>query len=218
MFQERPPYSKFIRATLNRFDLMKVHFLADVLAHGAVVEHKHFLGAAGQVIVAKAFPELKLNGHFYLQGDEGCDYLNARLNTKTTIKNKDYLPTLWIKRRHFLLQDVNNSLIYIGVAMEPYQDGAETWTGEVYGFATIYHLKRLFQKKLFVASKLIRSLVGFSSCHLYPPSWLKAYLKFKDISHELLEEFFSKEDLKALNSALTELNCRVTDVNSYANI
>jgi len=35
-----------------------------------------------------------------------------------------------------------------------------------------------------------------------PLSWLKAYLKFKDTNPELLEEFFSKEDLVALNEAL----------------
>jgi len=131
MFRERPLYSKFIRVTLNRFELAKVHFLADVLAHCAVVEHRHFLGAAGQVLITKVFPELRLSTHSYFQGEEGCDYLDTRLNTRTTVKNKDYLPALWIKR-HLLFQDVSNSLIYIGVAMEPYQNGAETCLGKFF--------------------------------------------------------------------------------------
>lgn len=86
--------------------------------------------------------------------------------------------------------------------MDPYEESSETWSGEIYGFATIFHLRRLLQKKKFVAGHYLPSLVGFPSCYLYPPSWLKAYLKFKDTKPELLEEFFSKEDLIALNEAL----------------
>ncbi len=203
MFLEKPPYSKFIRVTLNRFDLMKVRFLADVLARGAVVEHSHFLGAARQVLVAKAFPELRLNGHFYLNGDGGCDYLNARFNTKTTVKCKNYLPTLWCEHL-ILLQEKSDTLVFIGVAMEPYDEASETWGGEIYGFATICYLKRLFQKKKFIASYYLPSLVGFPSYYLYPPSWLKAYLKFQNTNQELLEEFFSKEDLEILEEALSD--------------
>ena len=194
-------YSKFIRVTLNRLDLMKVRFLADVLARGAVVRHSHVLGAAGQVLVAKAFPELRLNGRFYLEGDGGYDYLNARFNTKTTVKCADYLPILWCERT-ILSGEKKGALVYIGVAMDPYEESSETWSGEIYGFATIFHLRRLLQKKKFVASQYLPSLVGFPSCYLYPPSWLKAYLKFRDTTPELLEEFFSKEDLIALNEAL----------------
>ncbi len=209
MFQ-KTSYSKFIRVTLNRLDLMRVSFLADVLARGAVVKHSHILGAAGQVLVAKAFPELKLNGRFYLEGDGGYDYLNARFNTKTTVKCDDYLPILWCERA-ILSGEKKGALVYIGVAMDPYEESSETWSGEIYGFATIFHLRRLLQKKKFVANQHLPSLLGFPSCYLYPPSWLKAYLKFRDINPELLGEFFSKGDLVALNEALLDFTSSFSD-------
>lgn len=181
-----------------------VRCLADVLAYDSdTIEHKHLVGAAGQVAVAKAFPELMLNGRIYQKGDGGYDYLNARIDTKTAIRNS-YKPTLWIKRSAI---ESGISCVYIGVVMENYEniDSMDSWNADIYGFATLSYLRVLMDSSRYIRSSH-KNIVGFRE-KLYPPSILKLYLKLRGSGNQdRLLSFLTPDDISDLNSALSCLS------------
>ena len=80
-------YPRFFTIRLYGNDLLLVKALADVFCSAPYLEDYHLVGAAGQVMVAKAF-NLKLNGLAYHRGDGGRDYLQTRIDTKNLLLSK----------------------------------------------------------------------------------------------------------------------------------
>lgn len=90
-------YNKYLWTELSPADMERVHNLAQAFAADTVQRH-HILGAAGQVLLTKVLPYLKLNSRFYPVSDHGYDYLGHRLDTKTVSFTDGFPPTLWLRR------------------------------------------------------------------------------------------------------------------------
>jgi len=192
-------YSKFIEAKLTKRDIELARLLADAIASGPEVPFHCLLGSAGQILVSKVFPRLKVNLRFYVFGDRGSDYVNLRVDTKTTLDNCPGAPILWLDSRR-LLEEPPPSLVYIAVAMSP-EAGEREWKGRIFGFATITHLRKLYRSRLYVPSRSDRHLIGFHARHLYPPSWLKAFFRYVGRKDGILEDLFGRDELMVLMGA-----------------
>ena len=186
-------YPRFLTVRLAGNDLLLVKALADVFCSTPYLEDHHLVGAAGQVMVAKAF-NLKLNGLAYHGGDGGKDYLQTRIDTKTCYCPSDQKPVLWIPDNP---GKWNPPKVYIGVALK--EICPLYLEGNILGFATTSRIKDLIEAgKVRLPSGNYKKL-GIEAEDLYPISWLDLYLKCDNGEHQVvMSQFLGEEDLNEL--------------------
>ena len=186
-------YQRFLPVEISGKDLMVVKALADAFARGPRLKDCHLIGAAGQLAVAKAL-KLSLNGLLYSCGDGGQDYLNTRIDTKTTYCPAGENPVIWVPDDPVRW---GTPKIFVGVAVRSVS--SVKIQGDILGFLTSTRLKKLIEEKKVLSKTGEFCKVGIESDYLYPLSWLELYLQccYGEV-RRIMGQFLKEEDLEEL--------------------
>lgn len=185
-------YQRFLPIEISGKDLLVAKALADVHCRSSYLENRHLVGAAGQVMVAKALG-LSLNGFSFERGDGGIDYKGTRIDTKTVFLPYDK-PLLWVPQDPAKRKGPK---IYTGVALRsitPYRIN-----GEIFGFATTSLINSMTQEK-FVQGKYGK--LGISAEFLHPISWLILALNSIQDFKRVMGQFLPPEELEEVYQCL----------------
>jgi len=214
---EKPfTFNKYLTVTLEGDEIEEIATLAANFTKGQIIERHHMVGAAGQLIVRKAFPQLEINGQKFENGDGWSDYLRKKIDAKTCMLRSGYMPCLWLRRdlvcdrfcttceedrRYCRGLLTAPAQVYIGVEMDRLPQREMKWTGRIYGFSTTRKLQELYRTSL---SKLRISrkthCIGYPANMLFSMQSFCYYLKHRHNPSSHVHEYFAPEDLDVLDS------------------